>query len=152
MDTDPSFLAGREQQLRDLIEHPGHRTLDEAACVGTDPEAYHPDQGRPDELALRRCRSCPIQLACLALALRAEDPDARAGWYGGLGPAERDRVAAHLRSPIGSSAPTGGPVEAAQLRAAGRTVTQIAARLGCSRRTVQRYLRDARRAGVLAAG
>ena len=58
-----------------------------------DPDAYHPDDGQPDELALFRCNGCPARLACLAPALRAEDPDVREGWYGGLGPIDRDDVA-----------------------------------------------------------
>jgi hypothetical protein len=150
--TDTSLLLGSEQQLLGLIEDPGHRGLDEAACAGTDPDAYHPERGRPDELALRRCRGCPARLPCLALALRAEEPDARAGWYGGLGPVERDRIASDLQPPTGNPAPTGQPVEASRLRTAGHTVTEIAAELGCSRRTVQRYLRVAREAEVAAAG
>ena len=40
---------------------------------------------------------CPARLACLALALRAEDADAREGWYGGLAPADRDDIAHILR-------------------------------------------------------
>ena len=31
-------------------------------------------------------------------ALRAEDPEAREGWYGGLGPADRDDIAQALQS------------------------------------------------------
>lgn len=137
-----NFLAGREPELHNLIENPANRDLDHAACVGTDTDAYHPEDGRPDELTLFRCQVCPVRLACLALALRAEDPDARAGWYGGYGPAERDDIAAilHLETfpPQSDRA-----AEAARLRAEGRTVNDIAAQFGCSRRTVQRYLRTA---------
>jgi hypothetical protein len=45
------------------------------------------------ELVAARCTGCSARLACLALALRAEDPDMRCGWYGGLGPGDRDAVA-----------------------------------------------------------
>lgn len=139
--SDPYFFDGQERDLRDLINRPAGRTLDQAACAGADPDLYHPDEGQPDELSLFRCKMCPARLACLALALRAEDPDARAGWYGGVGPAERDDIARILR--LEPSRPTipDRAVEAARLQAAGRTINQVAAELGCCRRTVQRYLR-----------
>jgi AraC-like DNA-binding protein len=139
----PPFFAGREQQLRDLIDHPREHDLDRAACAGADTDAYHPDDGQPDELSLFRCQACAARLACLALALRAEDPEARAGWYGGLGPADRDDVAASLQLGAPRPVPPERAMEAARLRAAGWTIAAIAAQLACSRRTVQRYLRTA---------
>jgi AraC-like DNA-binding protein len=109
-----------------------------------DPDAYHPDQGRPADLALARCDGCQARLACLALALRAEDPEVRSGWYGGLGPADRDALAASLGldEPEVVLVPDSA-TRAARLRAAGWTIGAIAAELGCSRRTVQRHLRKA---------
>jgi AraC-like DNA-binding protein len=142
----PYFFADRERELRDLILHADHRHLGRqlraAACDGMDPDLFHPDDGQqPDELIIARCAGCQARLACLALALRAEEPEARAGWYGALGPQDRDEIAAalHLETPE-PPAPEGA-VRATQLKADGWTVGEIATALGCSRRTVQRYLR-----------
>lgn len=135
------FFAGREQQLRNLIDHPGKRDLDHASCAGANTDAYHPEEGPPDELTLFRCQGCPVRLACLALALRAEDSGGRAGWYGGLGPADRDDIAAVLRLSVDQPATPDRALEAARLRAEGWTVSEIAAQLACSRRTVHRYIR-----------
>ena len=139
----PYFFAGREQELSALILRPTNHGLDHAACAGADPDAYHPDEGQPDELTLFRCNGCPARLACLALALRAEDPDMREGWYGGLSPTDRDDAAMVLQLGAPRQSAPDRAVEAARLRAAGWTVNVIAAHLACSRRTVQRYLRVA---------
>jgi AraC-like DNA-binding protein len=121
----------------DLLE------ADHAACRGMDPDLYHPDSGRPTDLALARCAECPVRLACLAVALRAEDKESRSGWCGGLGPADRDKVATSLDldEPLPVLLVTECAARAARLRTAGWTVGEIASELGCSRRTVQRYLR-----------
>jgi hypothetical protein len=142
----PYFFLGHETELRALIESPGlkplNRQLRFAACRGMDPEVYHPDHGQPGELALTRCTSCRARLACLALALRSEDPDVRSGWYGGLSPEDRNAVAASLD--IEKTESTSTPDSAAravELRRAGWTIGAIAVELGCCRRTVHRYLR-----------
>jgi hypothetical protein len=141
-------IPGSEAELLSLIRDPSPGPvldqLQRAACQGAHPSVYHPDEGRPTDLALARCSGCPARLACLALAMRAEDPEARYGWYGGLGPADRDALAASL----GAGKPpatlvTDGEARAARLRASGWTVRSIADELRCSRRTVQRYLRKA---------
>lgn len=139
----PYFFTGREQELRDLISHPTNHNFDQAACVGASPDAYHPDNGQPDELSLLRCSGCPARLACLALALRAEDSEAREGWYGGLGPTDRDIIASTLRLTPSQPPPPNRAIEATRLHASGWTVNQIATQLGCSRRTIQRDLRVA---------
>lgn len=145
---DDSWVYGREAEIYSLIQDPSPRAirgqLRLAACQGMDPSVYHPDQGRPADLALLRCRDCPARLACLGLALRAEEPGARYGWYGGMGPDERSAIAASL----GPAEPAPVPVpetaaRAARLRADGWTIDSIAQELKCSRRTVQRYLRKA---------
>lgn len=139
------FVADRAPELRALIHHPDRKHLDRqlrrAACQEMDPDAFHPDQGRPDDLVVARCTGCEGRLACLALALRAEDPDARSGWYGGLGPGDRDNVVAALGLETPEPPAPDRAIQAARLRAAGWTVEDIATELGCSRRTVQRYLR-----------
>lgn len=136
----PSYIVGREQELIGLIFQSGDPHVADAACRGVHPDTYHPEVGEPDPVALRRCAGCPSRLSCLALALRAEDPEIRSGWYGGLGPTERDGLARRLR--LTATRPTADQAnQARRLRAAGLTVDQVAERLGCSRRTVQRYTR-----------
>jgi hypothetical protein len=138
----PYFFAGHESELRDLVNSPADLTLDQAACAGVDPELYHPE-GQPDELSLFRCSACPARLACLALALRAEDAEVRSGWYGGISPTDRDDIAQILRLEPSQPVVPDRAVEAARLQASGWTINQIATQIGCSRRTVQRYLRIA---------
>jgi len=143
----PYFFAGRESELRELVTQPDPKALDRqlrrAACRGMNPGAFHPDEGRPDDIVIARCTGCQARLACLALALHAEDPDMRSGWYGGLGPDHRDDVMAAVGLENVPPPVPDRPAQAARLRAAGRTIEDVAAELGCSRRTVQRYLRAA---------
>jgi AraC-like DNA-binding protein len=135
------FFTGQEHELCDLVRHPRSIDLSEAACVGIDPDIYHPD-GPLDELSAARCNACPVRIGCLALALQAEDPEAREGWYGGVGPEDRAQIARELNLPtVQACDGIDLAVEAVRLRAAGLTVNQIAAHLACSRRTVQRYCR-----------
>lgn len=115
--------------------------LRRAACRGLGPDAYHPDQGQPSGLALARCHGCQARLACLALALRAEDPEERCGWYGGLGPSARAVLAASLGTDAPEPALVTESARAVTLRSQGWTINAIADELRCSRRTVQRYLK-----------
>jgi DNA-binding NarL/FixJ family response regulator len=138
------FLLGREPELRGLIEssRPPHPAR--TACRGADVDAYHPTDGqRPAAAVLARCVGCAARLECLALALRAEDPKARQGWYGGIGPGDRDRLAAVLRLPSEATPLPDRAVTAIRLGRDGWRVNDIARALGCSRRTVQRYLHAA---------
>jgi AraC-like DNA-binding protein len=139
------FIVGHESELRELIENPRHKELHNqlrsALCIGMDSDAFHPESGRPDELVLARCHGCPVRLVCLALALREEDPDIRCGWYGGLGPDDRDKIAAALNVSTPEMPLPDRVIQSVRLKAAGWTIGDIAAELGCSRRTVQRYLR-----------
>jgi hypothetical protein len=141
MQTTP-FYAGREDELLDLLKTQTIN-LSGAACAGVDPELYHPD-GPLDEVSAARCSICPVRMGCLALALRAEDPEFRSGWYGGLGPNARSRVAEELEVASAPHLSCDRTPEAVRLRAAGLSVTEIAVRLGCSRRTVQRYFSKSR--------
>jgi hypothetical protein len=135
------FFLGREQRLRALIDRLDLRVFDDAPCQGVDPSAYHPEAGEPDAVHLARCVRCDIRLHCLALALRSEPPDQRHGWYGGLGPDERDLVAATLHLGADQYDVPPRALEAARLRTEGLTIGVIAERLHCCRRTIQRYLR-----------
>jgi hypothetical protein len=125
--------VAHQQRLRRLIANPAAINVSEAACAGIDPDIYHP-RGDLDDVSKARCGTCTVPTACLALALAAEDPSARAGWYGGYGPRQRDEIAAALGIDDRPAR------KALELRAAGLTVNQIAAQLSCSRRTIQRYL------------
>ncbi|WP_432001461.1 helix-turn-helix domain-containing protein [Streptomyces sioyaensis] len=137
------FLVGREQELRDLIQSSQQPGTAGAACRDVDVNLYHPADGeRPAEGPLAVCVGCAGRMACLALALRAEDPEARHGWYGGLGPTDRDRVAAMLRLPKGAKLLPDRALTAIRLGRDGWRIDDIAQELGCSRRTVQRYLRS----------
>jgi hypothetical protein len=149
----PSIDEGR---LVDLLHDPATTRQDwqpMSLCRGTNDD-YFPDDGAgpPDE-ALLRCRACPVAHECLATALSHEAADGyRFGWWGGFGP--DDRTALWEQLAIGFAARTGersapvnvdvGPThpvaQARQLRAQQLTIAAIAAQLGCSERTVHRYL------------
>lgn len=134
----------RAQEINDFIHRLPAGALTAAACRGVDPDTYHPEVGRPPEEALSRCEGCPTAVACVALALRAEAPDMRIGWYGGLGPDDRSRLAAALGMGIRpADVPSERIRRAQELSANGWTINEIAVELSCSRRTVQRYLRQA---------
>ena len=139
------FLAEREQLAAHIERFPNHR-LNHAACRGLHPDLYHPKIGPPRSADLERCGSCPIQLECVALALRDESSDARSGWYGGLAPEDRDILARELGLPASaheSDAERGKTDWAIDLRERGWKINEIAAELGCSRRSVQRHLQGA---------
>lgn len=133
----------QQVELLALVNHLTGDDLDGAACRGRSPDDYHPEVGRPGADALALCVDCRSRLGCVALALRAEDPDYRQGWYGGLSPAERQGLAEalHLARPARGEDDLAAAV--AQLRGSGKTVAQIAQQIGRSRRTVQRYLNGA---------
>ena len=135
------FLVGREHELRHMIQSSQQPDTARAACRDVDVDLYHPADGEtPAEGSLAMCVSCGGRLECLALALRAEEPEARHGWYGGLGPADRDRVAAMLRLPKGTTPLPDRALTVIRLSRDGWRINDIAQELGCSRRTVQRYL------------
>lgn len=65
---------------------------DEAACAGTDPDAWF---GDPDKLKFKEnstiyriCNSCPVQAECLDWAVRHEAH----GYWAGTMPAERQWI------------------------------------------------------------
>lgn len=137
------FFQDRENELRALVGRLNHSALEGAACRGLPPDVYHPEVGQPDQAALACCQLCPARLSCLALALQTEPSDARYGWYGGLGPRDRDNIAARLDLVPSETQLDERAKDAIRLRCEGHTLNEIAERLGCCRRTVQRYLRTA---------
>ncbi|MFF2612490.1 helix-turn-helix domain-containing protein [Kitasatospora sp. NPDC058046] len=115
--------------------------ISQAACRDSDVDIYHPsDQQMPDAGVLDECSRCMVRLECLALALRTEDPEVRSGWYGGFGPEDRDAIALSLTVPGGGQAPSEPVLTARRLVNDGWRISDVAELLGCSRRTVQRYL------------
>ena len=152
-----------EDQLATLINDESTTELgwgDRAACRGLPDglDAYFPDEGEaPSLVAISRCFKCPVSLECLATAMIHEQHDGyRNGWWGGLGPSERDGIAHRLKVTIPSGEATMPPAEAAAapaedsmsqpadraryLRSLDHTIPVIARELGCTERTVYRYL------------
>ena len=122
----------------------------QAACTDLplSPDAYFPDDDkRPCAEALACCFACPVAHHCLATALVYEgNGNDRFGWWGGYGPDERE----DLRSRIEVAAPPPPSLDvvvtdpgdiARYLLEQRHTVPSIAAALGCSERTIYRYLR-----------
>lgn len=60
------------------------------------PDTFFRGDPRSYSTARHVCRTCPVRLACLAFALKAEDGTSvyyRQGVFGGLSPAERVALA-----------------------------------------------------------
>lgn len=138
-----------ESRLVTLLNDPRTTTRrwhDRAACADLPlaGDSYFPEDGElPPVDALARCLICPVATECLATALIHESQSGyRHGWWGGAGPDERERVARRLgiaTTPI--ELDIRGPADLARaLRAQNRTIPSIAAELGCTERTVYRYL------------
>lgn len=138
-----------EDRLVALVHDPATSRQGWAArslCHGLPIDTYFPeDDVAPPPTALIRCRACPVSHECLATALIHEAVDGhRSGWWGGFGPEDRASLWAGLGAPA-VAAPVeigavGAVAKARQLRAQGLTVAAIAAQLGCSERTIHRYL------------
>jgi hypothetical protein len=117
-----------------------------AACgdIPSGIDAYFPEDGElPPAGALALCSSCPVATECLATALIHESRCAeRDGWWGGLSPEAREDIAGRLGMQPASAEPDSQcPADIARrLRSENRTIPSIAAELGCTERTVYRYL------------
>ena len=105
-------------------------------CAQVDPELWFPEKGGSTREAKALCTGCPVQVQCLAYALANDE---RFGVWGGA--SERDR----RRMKRTTTRPQGVPVRAPDkrtgvIRQLATTLTdpEIAARLGCSSRTVLR--------------
>jgi WhiB family redox-sensing transcriptional regulator len=66
--------------------------MDDAACVGADPELFFPERGGKTAAARRICAGCPVQQECEDFALETQTnyDDDHGVWGGGT---RRDRVA-----------------------------------------------------------
>ena len=116
---------------------PGWMT--DGVCAQVDPELWFPEKGGSTREAKALCARCPVHPECLAYALAHDE---RFGIWGGA--SERDRR--RMRRSV--STRQGAPVRALDkrtgvIRQLATTLTdpEIAARLGCSSRTVLRIRR-----------
>ena len=117
----------------------------DAACRDADPELffpaaeYGPAHREQVQAAKAVCADCPVREECLIFALEA----LAHGVAGGLDEHER-RALRRARAATGATTIDVGlerAVRARRGRARGRTVTAIAAELGVSTRTVERWTR-----------
>ena len=70
--------------------------FDDAACLGTDGEAFFPKPGVPISGVVKRiCGSCPVSSECLQYSLSFEP--ALDGVWGGMGHNERKALKGRLR-------------------------------------------------------
>jgi hypothetical protein len=145
----PIPLVVDESRLVTLVTDPAttERRWDQRAACADLPggiDTYFPDDGDlPPVDALARCLTCPVATECLATALVHESQSGyRHGWWGCTGPDERDQIARRLgiaTTPV--ELDIRGPADLARyLRAQNHTIPSIAAELGCTERTVYRYL------------
>lgn len=63
--------------------------LDQALCAQTDPEAFFPEKGGSTREAKAVCAACPVREACLAWAIKTNQPH---GVWGGLSEKERRKL------------------------------------------------------------
>ena len=99
-------------------------------CAEVDPELFYPEAGAPNRDAKRVCAGCEVRAECLAYAIAHRE---RFGVWGGTTERERRRM---RRAPV-TPAPDRRTGVIRQL-ATTLTDPEIAARLGCSARTVLR--------------
>jgi WhiB family redox-sensing transcriptional regulator len=106
-------------------------------CRQTDPELFFPGKGEPTAEAKRICLGCEVRTQCLEWALKYGER----GIWGATTTAQRRRI---LRDREDAPAPTVDPVKAARDQAIrrltneGYSATEIAERVGCTKRTVVR--------------
>ncbi|MDA8038256.1 MAG: WhiB family transcriptional regulator [Actinomycetota bacterium] len=138
-----------ESRLVTLVNDPRtpvRRWHDRAACAELPlaEDAYFPEDGElPPTEALARCVTCAVAHECLATALIHESEEGlRFGWWGGCGPDEREVLAEHIGlATTQVEIDLRRPADLARiLRAQNCTIASIAAELGCTERTVYRYL------------
>ncbi|MDA8301165.1 MAG: WhiB family transcriptional regulator [Actinomycetota bacterium] len=138
-----------ESRLVNLVTNPtitAQRWAQRAACTGLRSaiHAYFPGDGDlPPVDALMCCFACPVATECLATALIHESQSGfRHGWWGGTSPEAREGIADRLCiETVPVEFDIRGPADLARhLRSQNRTIPSIAVELGCTERTVYRYL------------
>lgn len=60
-----------------------------ARCLGTDPEAFYPEKGKPTTGARGICAKCPVATECLEAALERND---QWGVFGGKSLRQRNQI------------------------------------------------------------
>jgi len=108
-------------------------------CAQVDPELWFPEKGGSTREAKALCTGCPVQVQCLAYALANDE---RFGVWGGASERDRHRMKRTATTPQGASVRVPDP-RTGVIRQLATTLTdpEIAARLGCSSRTVLRIRR-----------
>ena len=96
--------ASRPRRVADPVRDVSWMT--EAACVGKDPELFHPcgtsgPASQQERDAKKVCAGCPVARACLAWSL-AMGLDS--GIFGGLNELERRELARHYRRVLAGAA------------------------------------------------
>ena len=72
--------------------------MDDAACLGTDPDIFFSTSPDIRAAAKSICNSCPVRLQCLAYTINAEaQGNTRYGISGGLSGNQRKRLAKRIR-------------------------------------------------------
>jgi WhiB family redox-sensing transcriptional regulator len=69
--------------------------MDNAACIGVNPEVFFPGKGQRDLEARKYCNQCQVRAECLEFAFTIEHTMHgyhHYGIYGGTGPAWRKKV------------------------------------------------------------
>ena len=106
--------------------------MDEAACVGTDPEAFFPATGSNSTMAKKVCAGCPVREPCTEFGAPA-----RYGLFGGAPRGQRPGTG-------GTGTASGNLERVRELSARGVSTEAIATRLGITRNSVKRLARQAR--------
>lgn len=86
------FFTDVDWRTNEACDLNAWRWASEAACSGTDPEAWFPDYYSKKDTAYLRviCGGCPVRQTCLNTALRAD----LVGWWGGTSDADRRAIRA----------------------------------------------------------
>lgn len=79
----------------DLHLSPRHAWRLQALCLEVDPAIFFPDKSKPTNEAKAVCELCDVQAECLTWALETNQ---RHGIFGGMGPAERQRLQGKAQS------------------------------------------------------
>lgn len=92
---DPSvglFYTHVDWRTNDVCDLDTWRWSSEAACAGTDPEAWFPSGNANTKTLAIICGECPVRAECLRTALRED----MSGWWGGTSEGQRRAIrAAH---------------------------------------------------------
>jgi hypothetical protein len=138
-----------EDDLVPVVKDPAtarQEWADQAACLDLSGLPYFPEDGEaPPTEALECCARCPVAQQCVACALQYEASDGyRYGWWGGCSPSERERIWTRIAPAVDGGLPdlplSDRATIARALRTRRWTIAAIALEIGCTERSVYRYL------------